>query len=223
MKIMKKIFSLLCGLFGFSLVVVVHEFGHFLACKLFSVAVPLFSVGFGPALFGYKLGGTVFQVALLPVGGYVAIDQKQLAVQPYLVKVIILIAGIAANFLFAYILFLFFRWKDLDVRAMLAQATGRFQQGVVGPVGIISIISYSAALSPTHFLLVLASLSIGVGMFNLLPIPFFDGGQIAWYTIEAIFGKIPEAVSDISSIVFFALFVLFFVFISMKDVWKLRK
>lgn len=220
---MKKFFSLLLGLMGFSLVIVVHELGHFFACKLFAVPVPLFSIGFGPRLLGYKIGGTLFQIALLPFGGYVAIGPDQLFLQPYLVKIFVLLAGIALNFLFAYIIFLFFRWKDVDIRHIMAQATSKFQQGIVGPVGIVSVIRYSVGLSFTHFLLVLASLSLGVGIFNLLPIPFLDGGQIAWYTIEAIVGKIPETVSAIGSMIFFVLFVLFFVFISIKDIWKLRR
>ena len=220
---MRKIISFICGLIGFSLVIVVHEFGHFLACKLFAVHVPLFSIGFGPALFGYRIGGTLFQVALLPIGGYVAIAQKQLDAQPYLIKFIILIAGILANFLFAFLIFLFFLFREINVYAMIAQVTNRFHNGVMGPVGIISLISYSAALSPTHFLLVLASLSVGVGMFNVLPIPFFDGGQIAWYTLEALVGKVPEGVSDTISMVFFILFIVFIFFISMKDVRQLKR
>ncbi len=219
---MKKIVSVLYGLLGFSLVILVHEFGHFLACKLFAVRVPLFSIGFGPGVIGYRIGGTLFQLALFPLGGYVAIAQKQLALQPYIVKFIILIAGIVSNFLFAFCIFLFFQYKDVNVRELLAQTTGRFRGGVLGPLGIISLISFSAALGWSYFLLVLASLSIGIGMFNLLPIPFFDGGQIAWYTIEAIVGKIPDSISNSVSFLFFILLILFLVLISVKDVFRLR-
>src|ERR1700749_205757 len=51
--------------------VVVHEFGHFLAAKLCGVRVEAFSVGFGPRLFGIKYGDTDYKVCLLPLGGFV--------------------------------------------------------------------------------------------------------------------------------------------------------
>ncbi len=51
--------------------VVVHEFGHFLVAKLCGVRVEAFSFGFGPRLFGFKYGETDYKVSLLPLGGYV--------------------------------------------------------------------------------------------------------------------------------------------------------
>lgn len=53
------------------LMVVVHEFGHFVVAKLCGVRVEAFSVGFGPRLFGIKHGDTDYKVCLLPLGGYV--------------------------------------------------------------------------------------------------------------------------------------------------------
>ncbi|MGA9583949.1 MAG: RIP metalloprotease RseP [Terracidiphilus sp.] len=51
--------------------VVVHEFGHFLVAKLCGVRVEAFSVGFGPRLFGIKYGDTDYKICLLPLGGFV--------------------------------------------------------------------------------------------------------------------------------------------------------
>src|SRR5271155_4629786 len=101
----KGLFITLCGL---SSVIVVHEFGHFLLCKLFHVVTPIFSVGFGPALIGHKIGTTFFQIALLPLGGYVAIDPTSIAGRPYIQKVLIDLAGISFNILFAYVLLAIF-------------------------------------------------------------------------------------------------------------------
>ena len=53
------------------MMVVVHEFGHFLVAKLCGVRVEAFSVGFGPRLFGIKYGDTDYKVCLLPLGGFV--------------------------------------------------------------------------------------------------------------------------------------------------------
>lgn len=49
----------------------VHELGHFLAAKWSRVGVLTFSLGFGPKLFGRKVGETQYQVSLVPLGGYV--------------------------------------------------------------------------------------------------------------------------------------------------------
>jgi len=103
----QKIKSLLITLGGLSSVIVVHEFGHFLLCKLFHVATPIFSIGFGPRLIGYQIGSTLFQIALLPLGGYVAIDPASIATKPYIQKLLINVAGVSFNVIFAFILISF--------------------------------------------------------------------------------------------------------------------
>jgi regulator of sigma E protease len=51
--------------------VFIHELGHFLAAKLFKVKVLKFSLGFGPRIWGFRRGETEYQLAALPLGGYV--------------------------------------------------------------------------------------------------------------------------------------------------------
>jgi regulator of sigma E protease len=51
--------------------ITIHELGHFLVAKLFRVKVLRFSIGFGPRLLGFQKGETTYQIALLPLGGYV--------------------------------------------------------------------------------------------------------------------------------------------------------
>jgi regulator of sigma E protease len=62
-------------LFGVALVlgvmILVHEWGHFIAARIFGVRVDVFSIGFGPRLFGWKRGATDYRVSALPLGGYV--------------------------------------------------------------------------------------------------------------------------------------------------------
>ncbi len=57
--------------FGIGLVIFVHEAGHFIAARLCGVRAEVFSLGFGPRMFGFHRGGTLYQVAWLPLGGYV--------------------------------------------------------------------------------------------------------------------------------------------------------
>jgi regulator of sigma E protease len=61
------------ALLGLSLVIFIHELGHFLAAKWCDVNVTTFSIGFGPAIPGcwFQWGETVYKLALFPLGGYV--------------------------------------------------------------------------------------------------------------------------------------------------------
>lgn len=63
---MKWLYGLLCLFF----LIIFHEFGHFLAAKLFGVKVESFSVGFGPILIHKKIHGTDYRFSLFPLGGY---------------------------------------------------------------------------------------------------------------------------------------------------------
>src|SRR5258705_11743099 len=51
--------------------ILVHEWGHFIVARLFGVRVDVFSIGFGPRLFGWKRGPTDYRLRALPLGGYV--------------------------------------------------------------------------------------------------------------------------------------------------------
>ena len=56
----------------FSLIVFVHEFGHYYVAKINNVDIEKFSIGFGPAVFKYQdKSQTIWQLSLIPLGGYV--------------------------------------------------------------------------------------------------------------------------------------------------------
>lgn len=116
--------TLLFGLIGFSIVVVVHELGHFFAAKWNGVEVEAFSIGWGPTLYSSKRGGTEWKIAALPVGGYCrmrgeesfrkALERKDATLDfeagsfhsaSPLRRISILLAGPLANLLLAVILF----------------------------------------------------------------------------------------------------------------------
>src|SRR3954451_13390337 len=62
----------LAFVFILCVVVFIHELGHYLAAKRAGVRVEVFSLGFGPELFGWNdKSGTRWRVSLLPLGGYV--------------------------------------------------------------------------------------------------------------------------------------------------------
>jgi len=101
-----------------SFLVFFHELGHFLAARYFGVKVEKFSIGFGKAVYSKYWAGTIWQFAIIPLGGYVQMkgqdDTKPALVETgqdsYSTKkpwqrIIILFAGPFANFILAAILY----------------------------------------------------------------------------------------------------------------------
>lgn len=102
-------------IFVLGIMVLVHEFGHFAAAKLCGVRVEVFSIGFGPRLFGVKYGDTDYRISALPLGGYVkmageyggtAVDPApdEFPAKPRWQRMIIGFAGPFANFILAFVL-----------------------------------------------------------------------------------------------------------------------
>ncbi len=65
--------NILALVFVLSVLIVLHEWGHFAVAKSFKFPVEVFSLGFGKRLFGWKRGETDYRVSLIPLGGYVKI------------------------------------------------------------------------------------------------------------------------------------------------------
>jgi regulator of sigma E protease len=65
------LYILLAFLLTLGTVVVIHELGHFLFCKLFGVYVKTFSIGIGPKLLKKRWGETEYTISAIPFGGYV--------------------------------------------------------------------------------------------------------------------------------------------------------
>ena len=100
-----------------SLLVAVHEWGHYIAARLCGIKVLEYSIGFGPALWRRKAGpdATEYQLRVLPIGGFVRLlDEREGPVdetelprsftrQPYWRRIFVLAAGPGMNFLFAIV------------------------------------------------------------------------------------------------------------------------
>jgi regulator of sigma E protease len=63
--------EIIAGAVVLGVLVLLHEWGHFIAAKLCGVRVDVFSIGFGARIWGWKRGDTDYRVSWLPLGGYV--------------------------------------------------------------------------------------------------------------------------------------------------------
>jgi regulator of sigma E protease len=110
---LKKDIYLSFSLIGLSFLVLIHELGHFLACKICKIPAHIFSIGFGPVLIKKKLWGTEFKISAIPLGGYVAIGEKPLEENetevnilqksPLSHGILVLFGGIFLNLMFVFI------------------------------------------------------------------------------------------------------------------------
>jgi regulator of sigma E protease len=350
----------LAGIIGISLVVAIHEFGHFLFCKLFNIRTPSFSIGFGPRLFSKKIGGTEFAISAIPLGGYVEIagaaemaqgeqkeahsrDEHSFSQKPWYQKFLVMIGGILFNIIFAYLaislLFMVGMPKtkflypgnatptvemvkqdtpayvaglqpqdlilaingraiteensqtliqeiqnnpssavtlhvkrnvqELDIsftpasREFLGKTVGLpgfmlsmhslpgyslteavskgfqfanrimrdtvlgfkyiFSSGdttmVEGPIKIIAATMQGAKEGFKTYILFLVFISISLAILNLLPLPILDGGQIVYYTIEALMGRpIPDRIREYIHIACWLAFLVLVLVLSYRDI-----
>ncbi|MBO7485906.1 MAG: RIP metalloprotease RseP [Spirochaetaceae bacterium] len=65
--------TIILGIIALSVIIIFHEFGHFIAAKLCKIEVDAFSLGMGPVLLHKKIRGTDFRLSLVPLGGYCAL------------------------------------------------------------------------------------------------------------------------------------------------------
>lgn len=108
-----NIINVLGAILGFSLLIIVHELGHFTLAKLNGVKVEEFSLGMGPKLFGIKGKETEYLIKAFPIGGYVKMlgeeekisDERSFSSKRPIQKLSIIAAGPIMNFVLAIVLF----------------------------------------------------------------------------------------------------------------------
>ena len=128
-------------LLSLSLLIVLHELGHFIPAKLFKTRVEKFYLFFDIkySLFKKKIGDTVYGIGWLPLGGYVKIsgmidesmDKEQMAQppqpwefrsKPSWQRLIIMLGGVTVNFILAYVIYVFLSFtygdKDTNVNSL---------------------------------------------------------------------------------------------------------
>lgn len=113
-SVLSMIGNILLILFGVSMVIFVHELGHYLAGRWAGVGIEKFSLGFGPRLLGFKRGETDYCISAIPLGGFVKFSGEEVTESnvenprdfqnaPVYKRAVIAVAGVTMNVIFALI------------------------------------------------------------------------------------------------------------------------
>lgn len=192
-----------------SLLILIHEFGHLLAAKWMGVPVAGFSVGFGPKLWKRRYGQVEYSLRAFPLGGFVApaVDELEFSAIPLHKRLIFFLGGPFANLLVALPIFAVLNVLDrgFSVYLLLVAPFGQLFAAIwqfVGMLpslfirpeslsGVVGIVVQGGQLAQAGMVLEFGlSLSISLGVLNLLPIPILDGGQITMSCLEALFPRL---------------------------------
>ena len=109
------ILTIAAAVFVFGLLVLVHEFGHFITAKMTGMRVDEFAIGFGPKLISKRRGETIYSLRAIPLGGFNDIagmdsdnnpaGERGFCAKPVLSRMIVILAGAAMNFVLPIVLF----------------------------------------------------------------------------------------------------------------------
>lgn len=101
------------ALLGFSLLIIVHELGHFIMAKVNGIKVEEFAIGMGPKIFSVDGKETKYSIGIFPIGGYVKMlgeedvsdDERSFSSKSPIRRISVIIAGAFMNLVLAMILF----------------------------------------------------------------------------------------------------------------------
>lgn len=105
--------TIAAAVFVFAVIVLIHEFGHFITAKLTGMKVEEFAIGFGPKIASVKKGETLYSLRILPLGGFNRImgmerngntDPRAFINRPVWQKLLVISAGAVFNILLAFII-----------------------------------------------------------------------------------------------------------------------
>ncbi len=129
-RVCSMLVTILATIFVFSVIVVIHELGHFITAKITGMQVDEFAVGFGPTLISRRWGSTLYSLRMIPLGGFnriagmvdvnggeddttVEIDKtKWFTSKPLAARFLVMVAGAMMNFLLAIVLVWGIYWVE---------------------------------------------------------------------------------------------------------------
>jgi regulator of sigma E protease len=98
------------------LLLIIHEFSHFIAAKKFKAGVDEFGIGYPPRLLGKKIGPTIYSLNLLPFGAFVRIPEKKMRELSIFKRAVIILAGVMSFWAICIVLFIIVFWLGSPFR-----------------------------------------------------------------------------------------------------------
>ena len=193
-----------------SLLILIHEAGHFAAARLLGIPVSGFSVGLGPRLWSRQWGRTEYVLRALPLGGFVVpgvesdAEFRAIALRR---RLAFFLGGPLANLIVAVPLLgaLNALKGGLSVYSVVVAPFGQviaacwqllcsLPRMLAEPDslwGVVAVVVEGNRMAEAGMVIELAiSLSISLAVLNLLPIPVLDGGQIVMSCVEEAFPRV---------------------------------
>jgi len=191
-----------------SVLILLHEIGHFVAARFLGIPIAKFSIGFGPSLWGITYGKTRYQIAALPLGGYIlpAVEtEEELFRIPLTKRLLFTVAGPLANLMAALFCFALlncivtgpsFYGVVVQPFEQITAFTSAFLRSLPfifsdhtrlsGIIGIVAQGNAFIAGSVVKTLQFVILLSMNFAILNMLPIPALDGGKIVLFLLEKV-------------------------------------
>lgn len=201
--------SIILGLIALSILIVVHELGHFIVAKLSDIKVLEFSLFMGPKLFSTKKGETVYSIRAIPLGGYVKMegeeessdDERAFNKKPLLTRAAVIIAGPIMNLIVAILTIIIiisatgYRTNDVE---KVSQGSPAYEAGIragdkiikygnkrIYHPGDVSLFIFGTKGNPVE---VEVLRDKKVEKFNLIPEKFPNDRYILGFTPKADYG-----------------------------------
>lgn len=227
--------------------VIFHEYGHYKAAKRCGIGVQSFNLGMGPLLYKKRYNDTDWCLRLIPTGGSCGIETRQLLTLSAKQRIGIYFAGPLNNVILSFIAFipyflmLYFQKNGVInftaivniIPAFFASCAGSLSTFGLGLSTMISVTgptlvessgimnNMMASVSQLEYAITLFNMiftsNILLALFNLLPIPALDGGQIVMTLPELVNKPMDRKRYDVLNYVFYLVFIAITVLYYAKD------
>ncbi|GHU58180.1 hypothetical protein FACS1894133_2450 [Clostridia bacterium] len=200
-----------------SIVIIIHEVGHFVTARLFKIKISEFAFGIGPIIFKrkFKRTDTTYTLRAIPIGAYVTLnDDNDFTNTPIWQRIIFTLAGGFVNIVIGLIICVVIK---LDFIHMFTESFYYIARGgnFIGPI----VILYVTFTNLYDFLVFVSILSLEVGLLSVLPIPGLDGAKAMLLAIEGLRKKpVNPKVEGIISLAGLSLFISLLIMLTLNDI-----